>query len=163
MPFTRRTLLKLIPLTLLIQWPWRGAFAATGFKTTLAVFLDTLMPADETPAASELGIDQALLERAAADDRYERLIRNGCGLLDRVSQRAYARDFSELDEAQRIRIVEFFERQGPRTLARAFFRSVRDDLFELYYSQPQSWPGLGMDRPPQPAGYMDYQRPPGHG
>ncbi len=164
MRFTRRSLLKLLPLALLMQWPWRSVIATSGDNaTTLAAFVDTLMPADETPAASELGIDRMLQARAEADDHYRRLLREGCGLLDRVAQRAYGRDFSELDEEQRVRIVEFFERQGPRTLARAFFRGVRDDLFELYYSQPQSWTGLGMDRPPQPAGYMDYQRPPEHG
>lgn len=160
MSFTRRALLQLLSTALLIQWPWRRLSAAPDFSTTLTAFIDTLMPADDTPAASALGIDLALQARAENDRRYRSLLQNGCAWLDEIAQRAYGAGFSELPEHQRVRVLEFIEQLAPRSPARVFFRRLQADLFELYYSHPESWPGLGIDRPPQPHGYGDYDRPP---
>ncbi|MDZ7734864.1 MAG: gluconate 2-dehydrogenase subunit 3 family protein [Gammaproteobacteria bacterium] len=162
MSFTRRAFIKLLSLGLLLRYP-SAVFAGPGLQDhekTLAAFLDTLMPADETPAASELRIDQTLLQKSDGDERYRRLLRNGCLWLERTARRKYQSDFTALTGRQRVRIVELMEQARPRTIARVFFHRVRTDLFEHYYSHPESWKGLDIDRPPQPKGYPDYDQPP---
>ena len=162
MSFTRRTFLKLLSLALALPYPGRLFAASMGHDTAaiLTAFLDTLMPADETPAASELGVDKTLLDKAETDRRYRRLLTRGCDWLDNMAVNTYQTHFTALTEQQRIHVVKLMERSEPGTLARVFFSRLRTDLFEHYYSQPASWKGLDIDRPPQPNGYPDYNRPP---
>lgn len=162
MAFTRRAFIKLLSLALVLRFPARALAANTGrdVETILPAFLDTLMPADETPAASELLIDRALLEKAETDNRYRQLLRRGCYWLDAMARKHYQTSFADLSDDQRIHIVELMEQSRSRSLARIFFTRVRNELFEHYYSHPAGWPGLGIERPPQPHGYMDYNKPP---
>lgn len=162
MSLTRRAFVKLLSLASLLKWSPR-LFAAPSiqdFESTLAAFLDTLMPADEAPSATELNVDHMLLQKAGGDARYTRLLLNGCLWLENTALREFQSPFAELDESQRARIVAAMEQASSRSLANVFFANVQKDLFELYYSQPASWQGLGIDRPPQPMGYLDYQKPP---
>jgi len=160
---TRRAFLSALSLALLVQHPLRllAGQAPRDWQATLSAFLDTLMPADETPSATSLRVDAALLEMAQTDTRYRRLLRYGCLWLDRTAQREHESAFAVLTERQRTLIVERLEQQAPDSIAGAFFRHVRSDLFEFYYSHPLSRAGLGMDRPPQPQGYPGYHEPPG--
>lgn len=118
------------------------------------------MPADETPAATDLNIDRILLKKAETDSRYNKLLQDGCLWLEKMSLIKFKAGFALLEERQRIRVVEIMEQSRNRSLPRVFFERIRLDLFEHYYSQPASWGGLGIDRPPQPYGYPDYHRPP---
>lgn len=162
MSFTRRAFIKLLSLGLLLRYP-PVVFAGPGrqdHEKILTAFLDTLMPADETPAASELRIDQTLLQKSDGDRQYRRLLRHGCNWLEKTARQQYRAGFAALSEQQRVRIVELMEQARSRSIARVFFNRVRTDLFEHYYSHPDSWKGLGIDRPPQPEGYPDYDKAP---
>lgn len=162
MSLTRRAFIKFLSIASLLKYS-PSLFAApsmAGFEKTLALFLDTLMPADETPAASELHIDLALLKKAEANDRYRRLLLNGCLWLENTALDDYQLNFTDLSEQQRIGIVESMEQSETGTIANVFFKRVQTDLFEHYYSHPASWQGLGIEQPPQPQGYPDYDRPP---
>lgn len=162
MSLTRRAFLKLLSLASLLKYPFTVSAAPSlqDFENTLAAFLDTLMPADETPAASELHIDQTLLRQSEEDGRYGRLLLNGCLWLENMALREYQAPFDSLSERQRVGIVEQMEQARRGTIARVFFSRVQTDLFEHYYSHPASWQGLGIDRPPQPRGYPGYSEPP---
>lgn len=162
MSFTRRAFIKLLSLGLLLRYP-PALFAEAGLqehKKILTAFLDTLMPADETPAASELRIDQTLLQKSEENGQYRRLLQHGCNWLEKTAQRQYRAGFANLTEQQRVGIVKSMEQARSRSIARVFFVRVRTDLFEHYYSHPDSWKGLGIDRPPQPEGYPDYDKAP---
>lgn len=162
MPFTRRTFIQLLSAVPLLQYPLHllAAPSLRDFEPTLIAFVDTLMPADDSPAASEVGVHQQLLNRADGDRRYNRLLLNGCLWLENIALKQYNTEFRSLAEQRRITIVELIATGETPRFARIFFNRVQDDLFEIYYSQPGSWRGLGIDRPPQPIGYMNYNKPP---
>lgn len=162
MTFTRRAFIRLLSAVPLLQYAARlpAAPSLRDFAATLSAFLDTLMPADDTPSASALGVDAKLLAMADGDDRYGRLLLNGCLWLENMALKRHDTEFHKLDEPARVAIVELLETPQVPRFARVFFSRVQDDLYEFYYSRPESWAGLGMERPPQPAGYMNYAKPP---
>ena len=162
MDFTRRTFIRLLSTLPLLSYAPRllARPSLRDFRTTLVAFLDTLMPADDTPAASDLGVPDKLMSLADSDRRYERLLLNGCLWLDNMALKRHDYEFHALDEWQRVAIVERLETSQAPRFARVFMRRVLADLYEFYYSQPRSWPGLGIERPPQPLGYRDYAKPP---
>jgi hypothetical protein len=127
---------------------------------TLRAFLDTLIPADETPSASALGVDRALLEIARAREGYLPMVEQGMAWLDRSARALGAKSFVAASEAQRAAVVAAAERAQPRTLPRTLFERVRADALRLYYAQPAACAGLGYTGPPQPVGFPDFERPP---
>jgi hypothetical protein len=48
-----------------------------------------------------------------------------------------------------------------QTLPRRLFERVRNDAMRLYYAEAATWGVLGYAGPPQPAGFWDFQQPPG--
>jgi hypothetical protein len=122
----------------------------------LGAWLDTLLPADgASPAASALGCEAALRERAAREPGYLRLLEAGCAWLD---AQAGGR-FAALDEAAREAIGARAAAAPARSLPETFFRLTRRDAFEFYYAQPRSWSALGFAGPPQPDGFPDHAGP----
>ena len=143
----------------------RGAFGAVvgpgaDQLKALPAFLDTLIPADESPSATGVGIDRALLRKAATSRMLGALVRLGCRWLDHEARRLGAVDFTGLDQVRRDQIVARAAAARRGTVVRAFFDTVRRDALALYYADARSWPSLGYDGPPQPAGFPDHTEPP---
>jgi len=164
MPLSRRSLLKCFPATLLLTW-WRSLSAGlvnldTDIETILAVFVDTLIPKDGTPSATELGVDQKILQKGNDFPRYRKFIVSGCTWLDTVAKEINGGDFISLTEAERDQILAKASRSERRSLPRRFFDIVRSDAFSFYYSRSESWQGLDYAGPPQPNGYIDHNLPP---
>lgn len=126
---------------------------------TLAAWLDTLIPADETPSATQLGIDRMMLAVARKDPDYRIVLDFGCSWLDQQARAQGAVDFAALDTTGREAIAARAAAAGEAP-EYYFFVSTRDEAFGFYYRQPESWPGLGYRGPPQPLGYMNYVRKP---
>ncbi len=137
--------------------PSRSSAAPFG---ALAPFLDTLIPADQSPSATALAVDRRLLDRAAREPGYRRRLAAGCRRLDRVARRLGAADFAALDDRRREAVVAVFALARPGTPARVFFETTRSDAFFHYYAREEAWTGLGYDGPPQPAGFPDHANPP---
>src|SRR5438270_12993633 len=72
---------------------------------TLRAFLDTLIPADTTPAASAFGIDRVISDTARRNESYWRLIEQGAVWLDDSARALGAKSFTDANEAQRIQVV----------------------------------------------------------
>jgi hypothetical protein len=73
---------------------------------TLRAYVDVLIPADETPSASALGVDRRLLAVAKHQDTYQRVLDLGLDRLNRQAQLAHGRDFATVDENAREAIVQ---------------------------------------------------------
>lgn len=130
-------------------------------EATLRAYVDVLIPADETPSASALGVDRQLLVVAKGQPDYLRLLELGLNWLNLRARTQYGRSFSDLDDASREAIVG--EAAGARhsTLQRLFFERTRADSFFHYYGRPESWRGIvGYRGPPQPLGFSDFAEPP---
>lgn len=136
-----------------------SALDSRQLKITFAAFLDTLIPADETPSATALGIDRLLLAEAVGRTNYPELLAEGTAWLESEAAAAGLAHFAAAADAVRERIVAsaFAAEQG--TLPRVFAEFMRQDAMRLYYAQPGSWPGM-IDGPPQPLGYLSVDLPP---
>lgn len=126
----------------------------------LKPFLDTLLPEDGTPSATQVGVDTEIIRRMQTDARMRDAIVAGCLWLDQQADTLGAADFAALDAAGRISIVEMAERAPSHTLPRRFFRGVLGVAIRHYYAQPATWPGVGYAGPPQPRGFVDFADPP---
>jgi hypothetical protein len=145
-----------------LAYPGFAVVAATQVvpATTLTAFIDTLIPQDETPAASQLGLASKLLQHAAQIENYTGLLVLGCQWLDTQAKALAQLPFASLAEDQRVQLVALAEASPAGTIARQLFDHVRADLFEFYYTHPAVWPSLGLHGAPQPVGYLDYVMPP---
>jgi hypothetical protein len=130
------------------------------YSETLAAYLDTLIPADGTPGAVQLGVAEKIIAEAARDSSYRQRIDQGCGWLDQQAVKYGASHFAALSEAQREEVVDLAAGGQAGLMPLIFFDRTRDDAFFYYYAHPQSWPGLGYAGPPQPRGFMNYAEPP---
>jgi len=162
----RRTLLQC--LTLLPLGLSARAFAANVLdgaqgrdvqSSLFAAYLDTLIPADQTPAASALGVDRRLLAQARRSLRARRLLLGGLKWLEKEARRQGGEGFLALDEPARIKVVSAAEGSPARSLQRRFFEYTRDAAMQDYYSDPRSWQSLAV-HPPQPLGYPAYHEVP---
>lgn len=127
----------------------------------LQTWLDTLLPADEfSPAASELGINARVADKALGNPDYQKLLGAGCRWLNRQARQRARRAFEDLGAADREHIVQLAEQAAEKTLPRLFFEHTREDAFMFYYGQPETWAMLDYPGPPQPRGFMDYTRTP---
>ena len=129
---------------------------------TLGAWLDTLIPADETPSATQLGVDRMMLAAARTDPDYRIVLDFGRKWLDAQARSRGVRDFAALDMAGREAIITLAAGAGEDAPEYHFFLSMRQEAFAFYYARPESWPGLGYRGPPQPLGHMDYTQKPGH-
>jgi len=125
-------------------------------------FLDALIPEDITPSASQVNLDNDLLEHASKIRNYEKLIALGCQWLNSQSNIFYKLPFINLNLEQKNKIVEVASNSHTNTIPGQFFNRIRQDAYIFYYAKPASWQGLIFSRPPQPQGYPDYAESPSH-
>ena len=165
---SRRKFLKLALGTTLLAWSgylaqrilWPASLGKDELHT-LAYYLDTLIPADQTPSATALAVDKKIVAAATLDHRLRRLITTGCAWLDTQAKDHYdVESFSSLSETQRESVVTLAAAEKIDTLPRVFFERLRQDAFFHYYAQPASWSGLAYAGPPQPKGHLDFYLPP---
>jgi hypothetical protein len=140
-----------------ILWP-----AALGADDVAALegFADTLLPADELPAATSLGVPRALAKKAATDRQLRRLLRLGLDWLDSAARARFGRSFVGLSESERNQVLSDAATAPQGSTERVFFDRARIELFTLYYAHPQTWAGLRASFPPQPIGFLDFASPP---
>jgi len=148
-----------LPARVLLAVPV-GKAAPPNQLSAFAPYLDTLIPQDSTPSASQLGVDEAVTASARQHPRLDRLVRLGCAWLDEQAGQRGVPDFASLSELEREAVVALAERSPARSVPRVFFEFTRDQAFFHYYAQPAAWQGLGLSGPPQPLGFVDFSEPP---
>jgi hypothetical protein len=127
-----------------------GKGQALHMPPALSPFIDHLIPADAlTPAASALQVPGSIWQQAQADAELQHLLRVVCEWLDR-----YGDGFTALQPAEREILVQWMSTAPWQSPQRRFFYWVRERAFTLYYTQPASWLGLPIERPPQPLGHV---------
>ena len=142
------------------RYAFADATGATRLHKTLAAYLDTLIPRDQTPSAVDLGGLDHLMALSRKNKRWRLLIQLGAAWLDANAKQHFDRLFAELDTTARDQVIEHASQGKRSTLEYAFFSRTKDIVFRHYYSQAAVWPSLGYDGPPQPRGFLDYASPP---
>ena len=157
--FSRRTFLELSAIA--------GAGLATGcvsrkrgnweFFTedeaaTLTAICDQIIPADDFPSASQVGvlnyIDKQLTRHYR---RHQGAYRDGLERAEQKSHQHCAKNLAAASSAQQLQVVTAMEQSD-----KPFFEMVRSHTFEGYYGSPRhggnrnaiSWHMLGLDEPP---------------
>lgn len=138
---------------------WSAPLTAPMIQT-LEAYFDTLIPADETPSATQVGVPAQVAARAASNESYQSLLTKGCAWLDEQARQHGAEHFAALDADQREQVVHLAAHAASHSVPHTFFERTRKDAFFYYYAHPQSWRVLGYHGPPQPLGFMDYSAPP---
>ncbi|RPH92774.1 MAG: gluconate 2-dehydrogenase subunit 3 family protein [Lysobacterales bacterium] len=163
---TRRELLRALlglaaylPASLLLAAPLAPP-ETPAQPPALGPFLDTLLPDDGTPGATQLGVDQEVARHMREIPHMANLLVTGCLWLDQQADKLGAAEFAALDPGQRETVVRAAEQAAPRSLPRVFLAAVLDLAFRYYYAHPETWPGLGYAGPPQPRGFPDFAEPP---
>jgi len=131
---------------------WRGRLPslADGEPTLLAL-VDTLLPADDSPGALDLGVDKQVLRALAAEAHLSDLARAGLQWFDSAA----ARPFAQLPLPARSELVARAASADRAKVERAFVDQLRHLTLGFYLAQPQSLQGLAYAGPPMPAGYPD--------
>lgn len=162
---TRRDLLRLL-VALSAFLPLPVLLAASGTKKSLILpvlgaWLDTLIPADQSPSATQLGLDSIILDSLRGNSRQAQILVLGCNWAEREAIKSGVTGFVSLDETGCIAIVSKAEMSPRPSLPNVFFRTTIDLAFREYYALEAVWASLGYAGPPQPAGFPGHDRAPG--
>ncbi len=128
--------------------------------TALGPYLDTLIPRDESPSATDLNLDHRFIDHGHRNGRYMRLLRIGCKWLDAEAQRLGGSGFADLDPTSQEAIVTKAAAAPKGSLPHVFFKLTRRNAMRSYYANPETWDSLGYSGPPQPDGYLDHTEAP---
>jgi len=152
----------------------------------VAALASLIVPTDHDPGAAEANVADYIQSLVSRSGPRKKAYAAGLEWIDSYSRKEYGRDFLALDVDQQGELLARVYEE-PRTssgvvrdyrdfaMARlrrtwrelfgagggsAFFKTLRDDIFYGYYSNPVSWRLLGYYGPPQPIGYLDFAGPP---
>lgn len=130
-----------------------GRFLTPEQRATLDIVLNLIVPpsADgRMPGAAEVGVPAYLV--AEAPDALPLLCQE-LEQLDRCSRERFAREFAELEEAERKNLIETMRAQAP-----SFMSRLAMETLACYYQHDRVLEGLGLEaRPPYPKGYQVVQ------
>lgn len=128
------------------------------YHQELCAWLEVLIPSDSiSPGAGALHVEVDLIQFSRETPQRYKLLRAGVHWVIEEAKQSSGRRFSELSTEQAEAIVAKAADSELGTLPRAFFAYSFREGKRIYYTKPESWQGLGIARPPQPMGYMDYQ------
>ena len=130
------------------------------YNLTLRALLETLIPADGSPNALEVGVLEKIVNKAGVEPKYERMLRNGCLWLDMKAREQGINSFDKLGESEREAVLTQTALGSRNSPAYLFFASIRHEAFYYYYAEPATWKMLNYPGPPQPNGFRDYVMPP---
>ena len=153
-------LVSFLPARVLLALPLEKQ-GRIGALNALPAFLDTLIPEDISPSASQLNVDRDLIGLSGQNPDLDRLLVLGCAWLNEQAKKRGQQVFENLDETLRIAIVQLAEQSAERSLPRVFFNAVQHYAFGIYYAHPEAWASMGYNGPPQPVGFPDFAEPPG--
>ncbi len=107
-------------------------------RATLSAAMDEIIPAsDGMPAASDARVLRYLEQISASDGGVRRDVRRAAAALER---RCRPRRFASLSAARRVEVMDALEKEEP-----AVFGSLRDHVYEGYYTNPEIWSRIGFE------------------
>ena len=110
-------------------------------RAALAAAMDEIIPAaDGMPAATQVGgieyLERVPLQLPGLLDQF----RQGLAKLDAESRQRSGQPFRQLSRAERVEILKALERHAPD-----IFRTLRDFVYEAYYTRPEVWQRIGYE------------------
>ena len=105
-------------------------------RKLLRAAMDEIIPAsDGMPVASEVAGVEYLDRLARQIPKLKREFQKGLAALEETSRKRFQTNFLRLSRAERVEaLTELEKRAAPK-----FFSTLRDSVYEAYYTQPQVW------------------------
>jgi hypothetical protein len=119
-------------------------------RDVLRTAIDELIPRQaESPSASEAGGLAYLDARAAADPAFGRDLQLVAAKLEESARARHGPAFTSLTAGERVQALQEVERS-----AGDLFATLRDAVYEAYYTRPDVWTRIGYDfhAGPEPRG-----------
>lgn len=120
----------------------------------------TLMHLEEVilPGSRELGIHNALMKYYSENPGIAGFIDSGLWKIESLSKNKFEIPFQEITDKKKLQML--FDHLKKSNNSRNFFNKFREKLYEFYFLHPKILNKLNYDGPPQPKGFMDYNKPP---
>lgn len=130
------------------------------YLEVFVAFLDTLLPPNKSPAASDLSVHHDIIKLSKNVNNYPELLLLGGNWLYNTSMFQFGKPFEKLSLNQKNIIVSVAERAKQGSIPEVYFNRIKTDAFNFYYANPASWKFLGFDGPLQPDGFINATKPP---
>lgn len=145
----RRFFIQALPFLSVSAKPL-AVFASPGINSVnsneLIKLLDLLIPADDSPSASQLNIHQDLLN----NHKYLKLTKKSLNSINSMSRVLHNKTFEQLTTEQSNQTIQvLFDDASKGPLFSYFYQQC----LELYYAKPESWQQSPITTPPQPLGF----------
>ena len=139
---------------------WRSRLPSLAdSQPTLLALVDTLLPADDSPGALDLGVDKQVIKVLAAEAHLTDLARAGLQWFEAAA----SEPFAQLPLPARSELVARAAGADRTKVERAFVDQLRHLTIGFYLAHPESLRGLAYAGPPMPAGYADQATAPRRG
>jgi hypothetical protein len=103
--------------------------------------MDQIIPAsDSMPAASEAGGVEYLDRLTSQTPEISADLENALAAVQQVAMKERGKDFTALSPGDRMETLKKLEKQQPQV-----FGSLRDYVYESYYTQPKIWKLIGYE------------------
>ncbi|MEM7358853.1 MAG: gluconate 2-dehydrogenase subunit 3 family protein [Pseudomonadota bacterium] len=119
----------------------------TGQDELLSCIVDTCIPADESPGALDLGLDNKLKQEIKTKPKTAELINRLIPAVKNKSLSKYRKSFCQLDVAEREALLIELSIDRSQVQNQSDFRKFRRTLFQWYYSSAEGQAGLGYTLP----------------
>jgi hypothetical protein len=152
----------------------------------VASLASLIVPTDKDPGATEAGAADYIDKMVSYSEIKQKQYAKGLEWIEDVSKKQYGKYFIDLTVEEQIDLlIAIDEADIKRNIpvsgligridrkihtlwdevfgvgdSSRFFKTIREDVFFGYYSNPISWKVIGYFGPPQPVGYPDYAEPP---
>jgi len=108
-------------------------------EPALRFVMDAIIPArDGMPSAIEAGGLTYVAQLMQHEPDMSKQLRQALQSLEALSMRRFERQFTQLEEPDRVLALEDMERDAPPQ-----FALLRDTVYESYYTQPAIWKLIG--------------------
>lgn len=110
------------------------------------------------PGSNKLGLHNALMKYYSENPGLAGFIDSGLWKIESLSKNKLETPFQEVKDKKKLNLL--FDHLIKSNNSNKFFTNFREKLTELYYSHPEIMKKLNYDGPPQPKGFMDYNKQP---
>ncbi len=155
----------------------------------VSVLASHIVPSDDTPGATEAKVVDFIDRQVVNSSEKQKIYSDGLNKLDQYCKTNHGKNFLSLSSKQQYQILDdvyniYYQRREKtggffgnvkRKAYRiwddmfslghlvGFFKTLRRDTLEGFYSHPVGWKVAGYYGPPQPLGYPDYSDAPSVG
>lgn len=110
------------------------------------------------PGVKNIDLHRIFMEKMSEDHGEAGFFDAGLWNVNTVSNMQTGKPFYKIeDKEERDNVLKLVRKTN-----RQFFNRFRNEIIRTYYSHPESWKKLSYSGPPQPEGFMDYDKAPRH-